>query len=146
MAFSGNYYCTSFKKELYEAKHDFRSHTFYLALYDNSASFTASTTDYTTSNEITGTGYSAGGAALTAIAATTSGVVAFPDFDDLTFSTLTVSDVRGALIYNTTTEGGSSTTEALVILDFGRLISKTAANLVITMPTADALNALIRTN
>ncbi len=144
MAFSGNYECTSYKKELLEAKHDFRSHTFKLALYDNSASFTASTTDYTTDNEISGTGYSAGGASLTVVAPTTSGVAAFSDFDDLTFSTLTISDARGAIIYNSTTEGGSGTTEAIMILDFGRLISRTAADLTIVMPTADALNAIIR--
>ena len=70
MAFSGNYMCTSFKTELMTATHNFTNstgNTFKLALYDNSASFTAATTAYTTSNEISGSGYSAGGGTLTNI-------------------------------------------------------------------------------
>lgn len=144
MSFSGNYTCTSFKQELLEAKHDFVSHTFMLALYDDNASFTASTTDYTTENEISGTGYSAGGAALTLVAPTTSGTVAFADFVDLVFSTVTISGVRGAIIYNSTTDGGSNTTEAVCILDFGRDMAKTAADFTVVFPSSDALNAIIR--
>lgn len=67
MAFSGNFMCTSFKKELLEAVHNFKNsggNTFKLAMYTNSASFTAATTAYTTSNEISGTGYTAGGGPL----------------------------------------------------------------------------------
>jgi hypothetical protein len=144
MSFSGNYECTSFKQEVLEAKHDFRSHTFKLALYDNNASFTASTTDYTTENEISGTGYSAGGAALTLVVPATSGTVAFASFLTLVFSTLTVSGVRGAILYNSTTEGGSGTTEAVCILDFGRDFAKTAENFTVTFPSADSLNAIVR--
>ena len=80
MAFSGNYMCTSFKKELMTATHNFTNgsgNTFKLALYTNSASFNAGTTAYTTSNEITGTGYSAGGGALTNVTPTTGGTTAF---------------------------------------------------------------------
>ena len=73
MAFSGNYMCTSFKTELMTATHNFTNstgNTFKLALYDNSASFTAATTAYTTSNEISGSGYSAGGGTLTNVTPT----------------------------------------------------------------------------
>ena len=70
MAFSGNFMCTSFKKELLEGVHNFKNSggsTFKLAMYTNSASFTAATTAYTTSNEVSGTGYSAGGGSLTMV-------------------------------------------------------------------------------
>ena len=70
MAFSGNFMCTSFKKELLEGVHNFKNSggsTFKLAMYTNSASFTAATTAYTTSNEVSGTGYSAGGGSLTRV-------------------------------------------------------------------------------
>ena len=89
MAFSGNYMCTSFKTELMTATHNFTNstgNTFKLALYDNSASFTAATTAYTTSNEISGSGYSAGGGTLTNVTPTSSSTTAFTDFADLTFS------------------------------------------------------------
>ena len=101
MAFTGNYLCTSFKKEVLEGLHDFNvgANTYKLALYTNSASFTAATTVYTATNEVSGTGYSAGGGTLTNIDPTTSGTTAFIDFADLTFSTATIT-ARGALIYN----------------------------------------------
>jgi hypothetical protein len=76
MAFTGNFMCTSFKQELLQAQHNFTASTgdtFKLAMYTNSASFTAATTDYTTSNEVSGTGYTAGGGTLTNITPTTSG-------------------------------------------------------------------------
>lgn len=146
MAFTGNFLCTSFKQELLQAKHDFTAstgHTFKLALYDNNASFTAATTDYTATNEVSGTGYSAGGAALTTVTPTTSGTTAFADFADLVFSTVTLT-ARGALIYNTTTGGGSGTTEAVAVLDFGSDKTATAGDFTIVFPTADASNAIIR--
>jgi hypothetical protein len=146
MAFTGNFMCTSFKQELLQAKHDFTAstgHTFKLALYDNNASFTAATTDYTATNEVSGTGYSAGGGTLTNVTPTTSGTTAFTDFDDLTFSTATIT-ARGALIYNTTTGGGSSTTDTVVVLDFGGDKTSTAGDFTIVFPTADASNAIIR--
>ncbi len=144
MAFSGNYTCTSYKQQLLEAKHDFVSHTFKMALYDNSASFTAATSDYTTDNEISGSGYSAGGVALALVAPTTSGLVAFASFVNPVFSTVTISAVRGAIIYNSTTDGGSGTTDAVCILDFGRDLAATAEDFTVVFPTADALNAIIR--
>lgn len=146
MAFTGNFLCTSFKQEILQAKHDFTAstgHTFKLAMYDNSASFTAATTDYTVTNEISGTGYTAGGGTLTNITPTTSGTTAFADFADLVFSTATIT-ARGALIYNTTTGGGSGTTETVAVLDFGSDKSSTAGDFTIVFPAADASNAIVR--
>ena len=142
MAFSGNYMCTSFKTELMTGTHNFTAstgNTFKLALYDNSASFTAATTAYTTSNEISGSGYSAGGGTLTNVTPTSSSTTAFTDFDDLTFSTATIT-ARGALIYNDTAAGDPS----IVVLDFGGDKTSTAGDFKIVMPPADASNALIR--
>jgi len=145
MAFTGNAMCTSFKKELLEGKHDFTNgqDAYKLALYTNSASFTAATTAYTTSNEVTGTGYSAGGIALTNVTPTSSGTTAFTDFADVTFTSATIT-ARGALIYNTETGGGSGTTNTVVVLDFGSDKSSTSGDFQIVFPTADASNAIIR--
>lgn len=137
--------CTSFKQELLEGQHNFRNggHTFKLALYTSSATLDATTTDYTTSQEVSGTGYSAGGSSLTNVDPTTSGTTAFTDFADLTFSTSTIT-ANGALIYNTTTGGGSSTTDAVIVLAFGGDKTSTAGDFTIQFPTADASNAIIR--
>jgi len=147
MAFTGNFMCTSFKQELLQAKHDFTAstgHTFKLALYDNNASFTAATTDYTATNEVSASGsYSAGGGALTNITPTTSGTTAFADFADLTFTSATIT-ARGALIYNTTAAGGSGTTESVVVLDFGSDKASTSGDFQIVFPTADSASAIIR--
>jgi len=148
MAFSGNFMCTSFKKELLFGVHDFdlaNGDTFKIALYTNSASFDASTTAYTTSNEVSGTGYSAGGGALTNVDPTSSGTTALTDFQDETFSTATIT-ARGALIYNTTpnTTSLSVTNPSVVVLDFGGDKTSTAGDFTIVFPTADASNAIIR--
>ena len=146
MAFSGNYMCTSFKQELLTGSHNFTASTgdtFKLAMYDNNASFDASTTDYTATNEVSGTGYSAGGGTLTNVTPTTSGTTALTDFADLTFSSSTIT-ARGALIYNTTTGGGTGTTDTIVVLDFGSDKSSSAGDFTIVFPTADASNAIIR--
>jgi hypothetical protein len=142
MAFTGNFMCTSFKQELLTATHDFTNstgNTFKLALYDNNASFTAATTAYTATNEVSGTGYSAGGGTLTNVTPTTSGTTALTDFADLTFSTATIT-ARGALIYNDTAAGDPS----VVVLDFGADKTSTAGDFTIVFPTADASNAIIR--
>jgi len=134
--------CTSFKKELMEAKHNFLAsggNTFKLALYTSSATLDATTTAYTATNEASGTGYTAGGAALTNIDPTTSGTTAFTDFADLTFSTATIT-ARGALIYNDTAAGDPS----VIVLDFGADKTSTAGDFTISFPTADASNAIIR--
>ena len=142
MAFSGNFMCTSFKKELMEAKHNFLlsgGDTFKLAMYDNNASFDASTTAYTATNEVSGTGYSAGGGTLTRIDPSSSGTTAFTSFSDLTFSTATVT-ARGALIYNDTASGDPT----VIVLDFGADKTSTAGDFTIQFPTADASTAIIR--
>ena len=133
---------TSFKKELMTATHNFTNssgNTFKLALYTNSASFTAATTAYTTSNEVSGTGYSAGGSALTNVTPTTSSTTALTDFSDLTFSSATIT-ARGALIYNDSASGDPS----VVVLDFGGDKTSTAGDFTIVFPTADASSAIIR--
>lgn len=138
--------CTSFKKELLERKHDFNAtsgHTFKIALYTSSATLGASTTDYTTSNEVVGTGYSAGGIALTNIDPTSSGTTAFIDFADATWASATIT-AAGALIYNTTTDGGTGTTNAVAVISFGGDKTSTNGDFVIQFPTADASNAIVR--
>ena len=142
MAFTGNFLCTSFKVELLESVHNFTTgtgDTYKLALYDNSASFTAATTAYTVTNEVSGTGYSAGGGTLTNVTPTSSGTTAFIDFDDLRFSTATITAYR-ALIYNSS--GGGN--PAVCILDFGGAKTSTAGDFTIVFPTADASNAIVR--
>jgi hypothetical protein len=143
MAFTGNFMCTSFKSELMTGTHNFTNttgDTFKLALYDNNASFTAATTAYTASNEVGDSGsYSAGGGALTNVTPTTSGTTAFTDFDDITFTSATIT-ARGALIYNDTAAGDPS----VVVLDFGADKTSTAGDFQIVFPTADASNAIIR--
>jgi len=145
MAFSGNFMCTSFKKELMEAKHNFLlsgGSTFQIALYTDSSSFTAATTAYTTSNEISndaGSAYSAKGNSLTRIDPTTSSTTAYTDFADTSWTTATFS-AMGAMIFNDTASGDPS----VVILDFGALKTATAGTFTIAFPAADASNAIIR--
>jgi hypothetical protein len=143
MAFTGNFMATSFKQELLQGVHDFTNgtgSTFKLALYTNSASFTAATTAYTASNEVGDSGsYAAGGGALTNVTPTTSGTTAFTDFNDITFTSATIT-ARGALIYNDTVAGDP----AVVVLDFGSDKTSTAGDFQVVFPTADASNAIIR--
>ena len=142
MAFTGNFMCTSFKKELMEAKHNFLNsggNTFKIALYTNSASFTAATTAYTTSNEVTGTGYTAAGNTLTRVDPTTSGTTAYTDFADTTWTSSTIT-ARGALVFNDTASGDPS----VIVLDFSSDKSSSAGDFTIAFPAADASNAIIR--
>jgi len=134
--------CTSFKKELMEAVHNFKNSggsTFNLALYTSSATLGAATTAYTATNEVSGTGYTAKGAALTRVDPTTSGTTAFTDFDDLTFSSSTIT-ANGALIFNESAAGDPS----VCSLAFGGDKTSTAGDFTIQFPTADASNAIIR--
>jgi hypothetical protein len=142
MAFTGNFMCTSFKKELLEAVHNFQlsgGDTFKIALYTNSAAFTAATTAYTATNEVSGTNYVAGGNTLTRIDPTSSGTTAFTDFADTTWASSTIT-ARGAMIYNDTAAGDP----AVVILDFGSDKTSTSGDFTVVFPTADASNAIIR--
>jgi hypothetical protein len=143
MAFTGNFMCTSFKVQLMTATHNFTNgtgNTFKLALYDNSASFTAATTAYTASNEVTASGtYSAGGGTLTNVTPTSTGTTAFTDFADLSFTSATIT-AYGALIYNDTAAGDPS----VCVLDFGGAKTSTSGTFTIVFPAADASNAIIR--
>ena len=137
--------CTSFKTELLEGKHDFTNgaDAYKLALFTSSATLSAATTDYSTTNEVSGTGYTAGGGTLVNVTPTSSGTTAFTDFNDLTFSSSTIT-ANGAMIYNTQTGGGTGTTDSGVILAFGSDKTSTNGDFTIQFPTADATNAIIR--
>ena len=133
--------CTSFKQEILVGTHNFTAtsgNSFKLALYTSSATLNASTTAYSTSNEVSGTGYTAAGAALTSVTPTTSGTTAFCDFADLTFSSSTIT-ANGALIYNDT-----QSDKAVCRLAFGGDKTSTAGDFTIQFPTADASDAIIR--
>jgi len=134
--------CTTFKKELLEAVHNFKNtggSTFNLALYTSSASLGAGTTAYTTSNEVSGTGYTAKGASLTRVDPSNDGTTAITDFSDLTFSSSTIT-ARGALIFNDSASGDP----AVCALDFGSDKSSSSGDFTIQFPAADASNAIIR--
>ena len=134
--------CTSFKKELLEAKHNFLNsggNTFKIALYTSSASLAASTTAYTTSNEVSGTNYTAKGNTLTRVDPSSSGTTGFTDFADTTWSSSTIT-ARGAMIFNDSASGDPS----VLILNFGADKSSSAGDFTITFPTADASDAIIR--
>jgi len=155
MAFSGNALCTSFKKELMEAKHNFTtaSDVFKIALYTNSAvpsdmggsgsTMNGSVTAYASNNEISGTNYTAKGQFLTSVTPSIpSGTTAITDFQDEVFLNVTISAVRGALIYN---EAQTSPADAAVcVLDFGSDKSASSGDFTIVFPTPDASNAIIR--
>lgn len=132
--------CTSFKEELLEGIHDFTTggDVFKIALYTSSATLDESTTTYSTTNEVSGTGYTAGGNTLTNVSPTSSGTTAFIDFDDTTFSSATIT-AAGALIYNSTNGD-----RAVAVLDFGGDKTSTNGDFTIQFPTADASNAIVR--
>ena len=143
MAFSGNFMCTSFKVELMKAVHNFTTgtgNTFKLALYNNSASFTAATTAYTATNEVAASGsYAAGGGTLTNVTPTSSSTTAFTDFADLSFTSATIT-AYGAMIYNDTAAGNPS----VCILDFGGAMTSSSGTFTIVFPAADITNAILR--
>tara|TARA_B100002019_G_scaffold281427_1_gene285469 strand:- start:249 stop:680 length:432 start_codon:yes stop_codon:yes gene_type:complete len=134
--------CTSFKQALLDGEMDFSSdtsQTYKIALYTSSATLSAATTAYSATNEVSGTGYTAGGNTLTiSTNPTTSGTTAFLSFSNTTWSTATIT-ARGALIYQS---GGSN--PAVAVLDFGGDKTSTAGDFQIQFPTADASTAIIR--
>jgi len=135
--------CTSFKVALLNGEMDFSSDTaltFKVALYTSSATLGASTTAYTVTNEVSGTGYTAGGEEITiSTNPTSSGTTAYLDFSDTTWSSATIT-ARGALIYN----ANGTTNPAVAVLDFGSDKTSTAGDFTIVWPTADASDAIIR--
>jgi hypothetical protein len=133
--------CTSFKAEVAQGLHNFTTGTgdvFYLALYLPSADLGADTTVYTTSGESSGTNYTAGGIALTNITPTTSGTTGYWSFQNVTFSNVSLT-CAGALIYNSTNGN-----RAVCVLNFGTTLVKASQDLVITFPTADSTDAVLR--
>ena len=129
--------CTSFKAEILDEQHDLVADTIKIALFTSSASLDASTTAYSTSNEISGSGYSAGGVALTSKAVSTTGTTAHFDADDPTWTSASFT-ARGALIYNNT-----NSDKAIAVLDFGGDFTVASGTFRIVFPAAGA-NAIIR--
>lgn len=134
--------CTSFKKELLEAVHNFLAsggNSFKISMYTSTATNGAATTAYSATNEISGTGYTATGKALTNVNPATSGTTAYTDFADISWTTATFTGAS-ALIYNDTAAGDPSVSSH----DFGGDKSVTAGTFTIQFPAADASNAIIR--
>lgn len=130
---------TSFKKELYQAIHDFTVDTIKIALYTSLADLNENTTAYTTSNEVVGTGYVAGGKVLTGTSVESSGFTAWISFNNVVWNPAAFT-TRCALIYN-----ASKANRAIAVLDFGA--DKTCTNtFTITMPASTATTALIRSS
>jgi hypothetical protein len=146
---------TSFKQEILQGIHNFTSgsgggtttttgsgNVFKIALYTSSATLSAATTTYSTSNEVSGTNYTAGGNTLTNVTPTTSSTTALTDFADTTWSSSTIT-ARGALIYNSSTTAGTAD-RAVVVLDFGADKTSTSGDFTIQFPAAGASTAIIR--
>ena len=140
--------CNTFKRDLLKGFHDFASggSTFKLALFTSSASLGASTEDYSTSNETSGTGYVAGGVALTgqSVTGSTSATTAYVDWSADAAWTSASFTANGAMIYNTTTDGGSSTTDAVCILAFGGDFTATAGTFTVQFPAPGVSTAILR--
>ena len=130
--------CTSFKTELLGGVQDLDTDTIYIALFTSSATLSAATTAYSTTNEVSGTGYPAGGNALTGAVISADGTTAIVDFDNTTWASSTIT-ARGALIYNS-----SKANRAIVVLDFGSDKTSTDGDFTIQFPAADASNAILR--
>lgn len=130
--------CSSFKQELLKGEHDFDVDTFKIALYTSSATLSAATTVYSTSNEVAGTGYTAGGNTLAGTTVSLSGTTAFVDFSDTTWSTASIT-ARGALVYN-----ASKSNKAVAVLDFGSDKTSTSGSFIVQFPANTATDALIR--
>jgi hypothetical protein len=130
--------CTSFKTELLGGVHDLDTDTIKIALFTSSATLGAATTAYSTTNEVSGTGYTAGGNTLTGATITSSGTTAIVDFDNTTWASSTIT-ARGAMIYNS-----SKANRAIAILDFGSDKTSTDGDFTIQFPVADAANAILR--
>ena len=130
--------CTSFKEDLFQKEQDLDTDTIKIALYTSSATLDATTTAYTASGEVSGTGYTAGGVTLTGATIGTSGTTAYVDFDDPEWTTASFT-TAGALIYNDTTAGDNS----IAVLSFGGDFTVTAGTFRIVFPAAGAA-AIIR--
>lgn len=131
--------CTSFKTELLGGIHDLDTDTIKIALFTSSATLDATTTAYSSTNEVAnGNGYTTGGNTLAGAVISSSGTTAFVDFTDSTWTSASFT-ARGALIYNS-----SKSNRAIAVLDFGADKTSTSGDFVVQFPTADASNAIIR--
>jgi hypothetical protein len=139
--------CDSFKKELLEGEHDFRSSggdQFKLALYGASASLSNTTTAYTTSQEVSASGtYSAGGGNLTSTGAAATNNTSFIDFSDISFTSASIS-AQAAVIYNSNTSATTNTNAAVMVLDFGAVKTSTSGTFTVQFPTNNATSAILR--
>lgn len=131
---------TSFKLELYQGVHDFTTDTFNIALYDGNADLTQATTVYTTANEITGTGYTAGGETLSNVTVNAVGNTAYISFANAAWPGATFS-ARCALIYNV-----SKGNKSVAVLDFGSVKSANNQTFTVTFPPNTATSAIIRSS
>jgi len=131
--------CTSFKEELLGGVHDLDTDVLKIALYTSSASLDATTTVYSSVNEVAnGNGYTTGGETLAGATISSSGTTAFVDFTDVTWSSATIT-AAGALIYNS-----SQSDKAIAVLSFGGDKTSTDGDFTVQFPTADASNAVLR--
>jgi hypothetical protein len=130
--------CTSFKEDLFNKIQDLEADTIKIALYTSSATLGAATTAYSATNEISGTGYTAGGETLTSATVATSGTTAYVDFDNPEWASATFT-ARGALIYNDTTAGDNS----VAVLDFGGDFTVSSGTFRVVFPAPGA-TAIIR--
>ena len=128
---------TSFKAELYQAVHNLLTDTIKIALYTGNVSLGYTTTVYSSTNEVTGTGYTAGGVIMTGVTINTSGYVAYVNFSNVVFNAAVTA--RCALIYN-----ASKGNKSICVIDFGS--DKTSSNFTITMPANTSTAALIRSS
>jgi hypothetical protein len=131
---------TSFKAELYQAIHDLTTDTLKIALYTGDATLNESTTAYSTTNEITGTGYTAGGVVITGVSVNSSGYTAYVSFDNPSWTSASFT-ARAALIYNS-----SKANRSIAVLDFGADKTVSSNTFTITLPTNNASDALIRSS
>jgi hypothetical protein len=132
--------CNSFKKELLDGVHDFDTggDSFKLAMYTSQATINAATTSFTTGNEVSSSGYTSGGKALTSQQTSVASGVAIVDFANLSFTGVTLT-ARGALIYNDT-DGD----KAVCALDFGGDKTATAGTFTIQFPAFTTSAAILR--
>jgi hypothetical protein len=132
--------CTAFKVNLLKGLENFNTgspYTYKIALYNANADLGANTTVYTTLNEATGTGYTAGGEVLTPTVPTSANTTAFINFANVTWTSSSFT-VRGALIYN------SNTSAAVAVLNFGSDKTVTNQTFTVTFPAATSDTAVIR--
>jgi len=130
--------CSSFKQQILLGEHDLDTDVIKIALYTSAATLSAATTAYTTSDEVVGTGYTAGGNTLAGATVSLTGTTAFVDFTDTTWTTATIT-ARGALIYNS-----SKSNKAVAVLDFGSDKTSTAGSFTVQFPANDSSSAIVR--